>query len=117
MADMSKPILVHVALGEDVYLGTPEEVVDFMRRAEGAPQGDRAAYMAGIAARVASQFDGVTIDTDSCGEFLESLARAGFATVRAQAEPSEERVTRAEALGDGPIAFGADVDYRDLDLG
>lgn len=113
---MTRPVLYRVEIGEDVYLGTPEEVVDFMRRAEGAPAGDRATYMAGIAARVAQGLGVRGVDTSDEVAFLESLRDLGILRVSTSNEPSDERVDRGSILGDGPIAYGPGVDPDDLDL-
>lgn len=113
---MWRPVLYRVEVGEDVYLGTAEEVVDFMRRAEGAPGGDAASYMEAIAARVERGLGVTGVDTSDPASFLESLGDIGVLRVSTSAEPSDERVDRSTALGDGLIAFSDDIDLDDLDL-
>lgn len=114
--------LYKVTIGEDSYLGTPEEVIAFMARAEGAPGGDddahdAVAYMEGIAARVAERLDVTGIPTDDPAAFLEALHDRGVIRVEIQGMPSDERTDPEDVLGDGPIAFGPDVDPRDVDVG
>ena len=87
-----------------------------MAKAEGAPAGGRAAYMKGVAARIAERLDDAPpIDVSSPEAFLESLADAGLVRMEERAEASKERVDPVEALGDGPVAFGEDVDVADLE--
>ena len=113
-------MLYKVTVGRDVYLGTPEEVLSFMAKADGAPVGgaaDAAEYMRGIAARVAIAAKGgprAAVDTSSAIAFLHSLAAAHLLRIEQRHEASDERVDRATALGDGPVAFGGKVDYDDL---
>jgi len=109
-------MLYKVTIGEDVYLGRPEEVVAFMMCADGAPPGDVHAYMTAMAARVGEHLDVGGIDTSSEIAFLESLASKGVLQVETFEEPSAERVDPKEAVeGEGPIAFGPGVDPRDVD--
>lgn len=87
-----------------------------MSKAEGAPAGGRAPYMKGVAARIAERLDDApAIDVSSAQAFLESLAEAGLLRLEERAEASKERVDPVEALGDGPVAFGEDVDVADLE--
>jgi hypothetical protein len=111
--------LYRVTIGEDVYLGTPEEVVGFMARAEGAPRtaDDPAAYMTAIAARVSERLGISGIDTSDARAFLGSLHDAGVVRVEVQGMPSDERTDPEAFLGDGPLTFGDDVDPRDVDIG
>ena len=113
---MARPVLYRVQIGEDDYLGTAEEVVDFMRRADGAPPGGRALYMAGIARRVYEHLGLGPVALDDEVAFLESLGQLGVAVVTTSTEPSPERVDRHAALGDGPLAYGPGVDPDDVDL-
>jgi hypothetical protein len=107
--------LYRVVVGRDEYLGTPEEVVGWMSRAEGAPAGGPEAYMRGIAARVGERSRGVRIDVSEPLAFLESLSSAGLLRLEARGEPSSERVDPRAAVGKGPVALGADVDPDDLE--
>jgi hypothetical protein len=108
-------VLYKVRIGRDEYLGTPEEVVLWMARVPGAPgDGTPAGYMAGIAARVAAAGGGEEIDVSSELDFLKSLEAAGWARMSERSEASRDPVDPEDALGDGPVAFGDDVDYDDL---
>ena len=110
--------LYKVTIGEDVYLGTPEEVVRFMASADGAPVAeDLQTYMVGIAARIAERLDVSGVPTDDPQAFLEALQAAHVLRVEIQGAPSDQRSDPGEVLGDGPITFGDDVDLGDLDLG
>lgn len=109
--------LYRVIIGEDEYLGSPEEVVGFMARAEGAPGDSPASYMEGVAARLTERMDIEAIDISSPQAFLEDLARRGILHVEVRAEPSRERTDPEEALGDGPLAFGKGVDPREFQDG
>ena len=106
--------LYKVTIGEDVYLGTPDEVVQFMAKAEGAPGPDLLSFMAGVAARVSERLSIEGIPTDDPAAFLEALHDQGVLRVEIQAVPSDERSDPDEVLGDGPLAFGPDVDPRDI---
>ena len=108
--------LYRVTVGEDVYIGTPDEVLAFMMRAEGAPGDDPHSFMVAVAARVGERLDVSGIAVDSAESFLESLREKGVLPIEVTGEPSSERVDREEALGDGPIAFGPDVDPDDIDF-
>jgi len=109
-------MLYKVTIGEDVYLGRPDEVLAFMMKAQGAPQGDPAAYMLAVAARIGEHFDATGIDTSDEVAFLDSLAETGLLQVEVFEEPSDERVDPREAVGDGPLAYGPGVHPRDVDL-
>ena len=109
--------LYKVTIGQDVYLGTPEEVVAFMARGEGAPGDDIASYMEGVAARIGERLAVGGIPTDDAQAFLEALQEKGIAQVEVQGMPSDERSDPADVIGEGPIAFGPDVDPRDVDIG
>lgn len=105
-----------VTVGQDVYLGTAEEVVGWMSKADGAPPGDLPAYMRGIAARVArASPKAPPIDVDDPEAFLESLADAGFLQLDERAEASKERVDPKSLLDEGPVAFGGKVSLEDLE--
>lgn len=87
-----------------------------MAKAEGAPAGGPAAYMRGVAARIAERLDdGAPVDVSSPDAFLTSLADAGLLRMEERPEASTERVDPKEALGEGPVAFGEDVDVADLE--
>lgn len=108
-------MLYKVRIGRDEYLGTPEEVVAWMARVPGAPgDGTPAGYMAALAARLARAGRREPIDHSSALAFLLSLEEAGWARISERSEASPERVDPSEALGEGPVAFGDDVDYDDL---
>lgn len=109
-------MLYEVRIGEDVYLGTPEEVVAFLMRAQGAPAGDAAAYMQAVAARVAERLGVDGVDASEETAFLDSLAEKGVLSVQTRAEPSRHRVPREEALGEGPVALGPGVEPGDVDF-
>ncbi|MCC7137451.1 MAG: hypothetical protein IT460_03370 [Planctomycetes bacterium] len=110
-----RPFLCKVTVGRDEYLGTPEEVVAWMARAQGAPAGGVASYMQGVAARVAAQGRRGEVYLSSPLAFLESLAAARWIRLERRHEPSEDRVDPQQALGDGPVAFGDDVSPDDLE--
>lgn len=112
---MNAPTLYRVDIGDDCYIGSPDEVLAFMMKADGAPPGDAAEYMEGIATRVAEALGRGPISTASSEAFLESLSKHKIARVSAGTEPSTERVDPADVLKDGPIAFGPDVDPSDID--
>lgn len=111
---MTRPSLYRVDIGEDCYVGTAEEVVAFMMKAEGAPEGDVATYMQGIAQRVVEALGRGPIDTDDPASFLESLARHKIARVSVGAAPTDETANPEDLLREGPVAFGPDVDPRDF---
>lgn len=109
-------MLYKVTIGEDVYLGRPEEVVAFMMKAEGAPQGDVRTYMEAMAARIGEHLDVGGIDTSDEVAFLDSLAAKGVLPIETFEEPSSERVDPRDAVGDEPLAYGPGVDPRDVDV-
>jgi hypothetical protein len=112
-------MLYKVTIGQDVYLGTADEVVHFMAKADGAPtsrKGGVAAFMRGIAARVAKRSkEAPPIDVSSPDAFLDSLAAAKLIRLEERRESSSERVDRKTALGDGPVSFGEKVSIEDLE--
>jgi hypothetical protein len=111
-------MLYKVRVGVDEYLGTADEVVAWMAKAEGAPRGGVDGYMRGIARRLRSQMGIEVVDTSSAVAFLSSLRDARVLSVEERPEASAERLDGDEidrALGDGPIAFGKDVEPEDLD--
>lgn len=88
----------------------------WMSKAQGAPAGGPAAYMRAVAARIAEHLDErPPIDVSSPEAFLVSVADAGLIRLEHRPEASTERVDPVEALGDGPVAFGEDVDVADLE--
>ena len=108
-------MLYRVKIGVDEYLGRAEEVVDFMARAEGAPGDDRATYMEGVAKRLREQLELEDVDTSDPAAFLDSLDEHGVIPIETIAEPSDERVSPEEVLGDGPVTLGEGVDPHDID--
>ena len=109
-------MLYHVIIGEDEYLGTAEEVVRFMARAEGAPGHDIHSYMEGVAQRLGKQLEVDGIDPSDEVAFLLSLKEKGVLSIEELEEPSGERVDPEKALGDGPVGLGPGVDPDDGDL-
>jgi hypothetical protein len=112
-------VLYKVTVGRDVYVGTPEEILGFMARAEGAPaagdpSGGARAYMDGVAARLATHGKRVAVDASSPLAFLESLAAARLIRLERRKTPREDRVDPKAYLGDQPLAFGPDVDEAAL---
>ena len=103
-------MLYKVRVGEDEYLGNAEEVVAFMARAEGAPGSDIPSYMAGVARRLEERLAVEGIRTDSAAAFLDSLEEHGVVPIQTFAEPSEDRIPKEEALGEGPVSLGEGVD-------
>lgn len=112
-------MLYKVVIGRDTYLGTAEEVVGWMSRAQGAPsaaQGGLEAFMQGIAARATERVGGVSIDASSPVAFLESLREAGLVRVEERPEASSERVDVAEVVRtDDPITIGEGMGAEDLE--
>ena len=112
-------MLYKVVIGRDAYLGTAEEVVGWMSRAQGAPsgaQGGLEAFMQGIAARAAERLGGVSIDASSPVAFLETLREAGLAEVEERPEASAERTDPKEIVRpEDPITIGEGMDAADLD--
>ncbi|MDJ0522740.1 MAG: hypothetical protein QNJ90_11795 [Planctomycetota bacterium] len=109
-------MLYKVTIGEDVYLGRPEEVLAFMMKAEGAPPGDATAYMQAMAARIGEHLDVEGIDTSDEVAFLDCLQEKGILQIETFEEPSQERVDPRDAVGDGPVAYGPGVNPRDVDV-
>lgn len=107
-------MLYRVRIGQDDYLGTPEEVLAFMMRAQGAPAGGRQAYMEGIARRLCDQLGLPGIATSSPEAFLLSLGERRVARVEAVGEPSAERHDPQALLDEGPLTFGEGVSPEDL---
>ena len=105
-----------MTVGRDQYLGTPDEVLAWMARAQGAPRGDADAYMRGIAARIQERTDGTRIDLSSPLAFLHSLEDAGLLRIEERPEASAERRDPDDLLDDAILTFGDDVDPDDLDL-
>ncbi len=111
-------MLYKVTVGRDVYLGTPEEIVAFMAKADGAPAGAEgagglAAYMEGVAARLRTHGRRVAVDVEDPRAFLESLAAARLLRLERRKVPKDDPVDPKPLL-EGPIAFGADVDEAAL---
>ena len=111
---MAGPTQYRVDIGEDCYIGSAEEVVDFMRKAEGAPQGSLQAYMDGVRDRIAAALRRGPIDTSTPTAFLASLDEHGVLQVATSDAPSLERLDPAEVLRDRPIVFGPNVDPHDF---
>jgi len=87
-----------------------------MSQAKGAPPGGPVAYMRAVAARIAEHLDGrPPIDVSDPEAFLTSVAEAGLVRLEERPEASTERMDPIEALGDGPVAFGEDLDVADLE--
>jgi hypothetical protein len=109
-------VLFRVTLGRDEYLGTPAEVVAFLARGVGSPTREPAAYMRAVAARLGKERGLSNIPAHDPEAFLRALADHRIVTLDVQGEPSSERVSREEALGDGPVAFSEGVDPDEVDL-
>ncbi|MFM8979186.1 MAG: hypothetical protein ACKOSS_01795 [Planctomycetia bacterium] len=107
-------MLYRVRIGQDDYLGTPEEVLAFMMRAQGAPPGGPTAYMEGIARRLAGELGVPGIATSGAEAFLLSLAERRVARVEPVGEPSQERHDPHAVLGEGPVTLGRGVSADDL---
>ncbi|MFV1957982.1 MAG: hypothetical protein ACC662_01080 [Planctomycetota bacterium] len=107
-------MLYRVRIGEDDYLGSAEEVVVFMARAEGAPGRDAQGYMAGVALRIRERLGLDGVQTTGAVAFLESLRDLGIVRIEILPEPSRQRVDPREAVGDGPVAYGKDVEPDDV---
>ncbi len=108
-------MLYRVRIGQDDYLGRAEEVVAFMAQAEGAPGDDIDSYMEGAARRLKEQMGIDGIATSDPAAFLDSLDEHGVVPVQTFEEPSDDRVSPEEALGDGPVTLGEGVDPHDID--
>ena len=104
-----------MTVGRDEYLGTAKEVVAWMAKAKGAPQGGVRAYMRGIRARLAERGSEAEVNPSSPTAFLESLAKAGLVRVEEKTEASPERWDPREILDEGPVALGEGVETEDLE--
>lgn len=112
--------MYRVEVGEDVYIGTAAEVVAFMARAEGLPEGsaeDIDAYMQGVAARIGERLGIDGIARDDPEAFLESISEHGVLKVSAMRAPSDERTDPVTFIGEDIVTYAEDVDPRDVDLG
>ncbi len=107
-------MLYRVRIGRDDYLGTAEEVVAFMMRAEGAPGADPPTFMCGVAARLRERLGVPDVATDAAEPFLLSLAARRVIHLEQVGEPSPERTDPQVALGDGPVVFGKGVSEDDI---
>ena len=83
-----------------------------MARAEGAPGDGIESYMEGVAARLEEELGIEGVATDDPALFLDSLDAKGVIPVQTFAEPSDDRVSPEEALGDGLVSLGDGVDPR-----
>jgi hypothetical protein len=113
-------VLYKVMVGRDEYLGTAEQVVLWMSRAEGAPSsggagGGPEAYMRGVRDRIARAGGEAEIDVTSAIGFLESLRDARLLRLEERRESSTERVEPREVLDEGPVAFGESLTLEDLE--
>lgn len=111
---MAREPLWRCAIGEDVYIGTADEIVAFMAKAVGAPPGDGERYMRGIATRVRERLDLGPVDTEDADSFLESLAALGLVRLAPMSAPSEERVDVGAFVGDRPFAFDGGLGLDEL---
>jgi len=107
-------LLYRVRVGRDDYLGTAEEVVAFMMRAEGAPGADPQAFMDGVAARLGEHLGVNDLPTSAAEPFLLSLAERRIIRLEQVGEPHAERTDPRLALGDGPVVYGEGVSEDDL---
>lgn len=107
-------MLYRVRVGQDDYLGSAEEVVRFMARAEGAPAREPRAYMQGIAARLAQDLGVTNLPTSDPEAFLLALSERRVIRLEAVGEPSSERADPRATLGDGPVVFGRGVKDDDI---
>ena len=107
-------MLYRVRIGRDEYLGTADEVLGFLVRAEGAPGRDAASYMEGVAARLLERFGPPRVPTSDAAAFLEGVRARGVISVETLPEPSDERVDRETALGEGPVVYGKGVRPEDV---
>ena len=108
-------MLYRVKIGEDDYLGRAEEVVAFMARAEGAPGDGIESYMEGVVQRLRDELGIQGISTEYPSLFLDALDEKGVISVQTFAEPSDDRVSPEEALGEGLVSLGEGVDPEDVD--
>lgn len=107
-------VLYRVRVGRDDYLGTPDEVLAFLQRAQGAPPGGARAYMAGVARRLATEMGITEIPTHDAQAFLLALAARRVIRLEQVAEPARERMDPRAALGDGPVVYGEGVRPEDV---
>lgn len=107
-------MLYRVTLGRDEYLGTAEEVVAFMARAEGSPDPDPARYMRKVAQSLAQRMGLSGVPHDDAEGFLSALAERQVLRLVPLREPSTERTDPRLALGDGPVVYGEGVGADDL---
>jgi len=107
-------LLYRVRIGIDDYLGTPEEVLAFLMRAEGAPGRDPRSYMEGAAERLRDRMGVTDVATSTPEAFLLSLAERRVIRLEPVGEPSSERSDPRVALGDGPVVYGEGVDPDDV---
>lgn len=108
-------MLYRVMIGEDEYIGTADEVVQYMANNDGAPGHDVTSYIAGVVERLRKEEVTGISDEDPVA-FLLTLKEKGILPIEELEEPSDERVDPQEALGDGPVGIGKGVDPEDLDL-
>ncbi len=107
-------MLYRVRIGEDLYLGSAEEVLAFLVRSAGQGDSDAVAYMRRTAALIAEAYDVHDIDVSGPEAYLQSLRRSGVVAVEVLEEPDPERQDPAEVLGDGPVVYGEGVDPDDI---
>jgi hypothetical protein len=107
-------MLYRVRIGRDEYLGTAEEVIGFLVRAEGAPGRDPASYMEGVAARLLEAFGPPRVPTGDAAAFLDAVRARGVVSIETLPEPSDERIDKESALGDGPVVYGKGVRPEDV---
>lgn len=107
-------MLYRVTLGRDEYLGTPEEVLGFLVRAEGSPASNPADYMRAVAQRLTTHLGLADVPTDDAEEFLTVLAERRVLRMDPVREPLDERHDPRTAIGDGPVAYGEGVDPADI---
>ena len=107
-------MLYRVTIGRDDYLGTADEVLAFMRRAQGAPGSDVFSFMEGVAARLRDQLGVTGLPTSSPEGSLLALAERRLVRVEQVSEPNTEPIDPRIALGDGPVVYGEGVDPDDI---
>ncbi len=107
-------MLYRVRIGEDVYLGSAEEVLAFLMRAAGGQDADAGAYMRRTAGLLAEAYGVRDVDTSGPEAYLLSLRQSGVVPVETLEEPDPSHHDPGEALGDGPVVFGEGVDPDDI---
>lgn len=107
-------MLYRVTLGRDEYLGTPEEVLGFLARAQGSPAPDPAGYMRAVAQQLAARMGLSGVPTDDAEAFLTALAERKVLRMEPVREPSTERHDPRTVLGDGPVVYGEGVNPDDV---